>query len=173
MILSHSTGTFLDERTSSAGMLRPQMRNAVAMASHLDKSDSKHPEILIVDDDPDTLIALHDLLEAEGYRVTEASTCQEALVRTHRLSFNAVLLDIRLPDGDGLSVLGQLRQANPTLSVIMLTAATSNHQRLNALALGAFSYVAKPYGHHELRHLVRIAIGRTTGSTHPNQAPSQ
>jgi DNA-binding response OmpR family regulator len=85
----------------------------------------KQPEILIVDDDPDIQTALHDLLESEGYAVTDATTCREALLHTQTMPFDAVLLDFGLPDGDGLSVLKHLKNSIPSLPVIMLTAATT------------------------------------------------
>lgn len=72
---------------------------------------------------------LHHLLEAEGYEVTDISTCQDAPPQTQTRPFDAVLLNMGLPDGDGLSVLSQLKETTPSLPVIMLTAARSTHQR--------------------------------------------
>lgn len=129
------------------------------MTSSVHPNHFVRPEILVVDDDPDILIALLDLLESEGYVVTGAATCREALLRTQTTSFDAVLLDIGLPDGDGLSVLAHLHAAIPSLPVIMLTAVTSAAQRADALARGAFSYLAKPYHHDELRALICQALG--------------
>jgi DNA-binding response OmpR family regulator len=123
------------------------------------------PEILIVDDDQDLQTILHDLLESEGYAVTEASTCREALLHAQTTPFDAVLLDIGLPDGDGLSVLNHLLETIPALSVIMLTAVTSTDLRAAVLAQGAFSFLSKPYDHNELRLLVRQAIGTTANHT--------
>lgn len=125
----------------------------------------KQPEILIVDDDQDLQTILHDLLESEGYAVTEASTCREALLHAETTPFDAVLLDIELPDGDGLSVLNHLQETIPSLSVIMLTAVTSTDLRAAVLAQGAFSFLSKPYDHNELRLLVREAIGTTVNHT--------
>jgi DNA-binding response OmpR family regulator len=121
----------------------------------------KQPEILIVDDDPDIQTALQDLLESEGYAVTDAATCREALLHMQTMPFDAVLLDIGLPDGDGLSVLKHLKNSIPSLPVIMLTAATTDALRAESLAQGAFSFLPKPYNHNELRLLVRQAINLT------------
>ncbi|WP_455388277.1 response regulator [Petrachloros mirabilis] len=129
--------------------------------SGLTLSRFKQPEILIVDDDPDIQTALHDLLESEGYAVTNAATCGEALLHTQTMPLDAVLLDIGLPDGDGLSVLKQLKNSIPSLPVIMLTAATTDDLRAESLARGAFSFLPKPYNHNELRLLVRQAINLT------------
>ncbi|HSB46029.1 MAG TPA: response regulator [Nitrospira sp.] len=142
------------------------MQKAAAVTSSVEKKRLEQPEILIVDDDPDLQIILHDLLESEGYAVTEASTCREALLRAQTQFFDAVLLDIGLPDGDGLSVLNHFQESVPSLSVIMLTAATSTDLYADVLAQGAFTFLSKPYDHNELRLLVRQAI-RTTANNGP------
>ena len=80
------------------------------------------PTILIVDDDPDIVLVLHDLLQHVGYRVLDAGTGADALAKTKATSPSAVLLDLMLPDMDGLSVLTLLKQLDPVLPVIMLTA---------------------------------------------------
>lgn len=77
----------------------------------------KHHEILIVDDDPDIQTALHDLLESEGYTATNAAACRETLLHAQTMPFDAVLLDIGLPDGDGLSVLKHLKCSISSLSL--------------------------------------------------------
>ena len=84
-----------------------------------------HPAILIVDDDPDILTALHDFLEHDGFLVTGASTCRDALAQVETADFAAVLLDVGLPDGDGLAVLETIQAIAPSLPVIVLTAFTS------------------------------------------------
>ncbi len=71
------------------------------------------PAILLVDDDPDILTALHDLLEHDGFLVTGVSTCRDALAQVRIVKFAAVLLDIGLPDGDGLSVLETIQALAP------------------------------------------------------------
>jgi DNA-binding response OmpR family regulator len=141
--------------------------------SHPDSTRFKQPEILIVDDDPDIQTVLHDLLESEGYIVTQASTCREALRRTRTTPFDVVLLDIGLPDGDGFSVLGQLQEMTPSLPVILLTAATSTDLHAVALNRGAFSFLAKPYNHHELRLLVRHAVATTDKVIHRDTGSSR
>ena len=85
-------------------------------------SDTSPANILSVDDDPDISIALVDLLKHEGYSVESASTGAEALDRVKAQHFDAVLLDIRLPDLDGWSVLQHLMELDPSLPVILHTA---------------------------------------------------
>ncbi len=117
------------------------------------------PTILIVDDDPDILTALHDLIEHEGFRVTGVSTCCDALAQVKTVDFAAVLLDIGLPDGDGLAVLETIQTIAPSLPVIVLTAFTSQDYRMRSLSSGAFSCLTKPYNHDELRAVLRRAVG--------------
>jgi len=118
-----------------------------------------HPAILIVDDDPDILTALHDLIEHDGFRVTGVSTCRDALAQVKTLDFAAVLLDIELPDGDGLAVLETIQTIAPSLPVIVLTAFASQDCRARSLSSGAFSYLTKPYNRDELRTVLRRAVG--------------
>ncbi len=116
------------------------------------------PAILIVDDDPDILTALHDLLEYDGFLVTEVSTCRDALEQVRTVDFSAVLLDIGLPDGDGLAVLEIIQTIAPSLPVIVITAFTSQDYRAKSLSGGAFSYLTKPYNRDELRAVLRRAV---------------
>ncbi|ALA56929.1 PAS domain S-box protein [Nitrospira moscoviensis] len=115
--------------------------------------------VLVVDDDPDILTALQDLLEYEGFHVDCAHTCREALSSIEQRYYNAVLLDLGLPDGDGHSVLDRLQQSDPSLPVIILTAATSMDRKLDSLTQGAFAHLTKPYHREELRAVLHRAIG--------------
>ena len=114
--------------------------------------------VLIVDDDQDILTALHDLLEHDGFVVTAVSTCRDALTQVRTANFAAVLLDIGLPDGDGLAVLETIQALAPSLPVIVLTAFTALDYRAKSLSRGAFSYLTKPYNRDELRAVVRRAV---------------
>jgi len=123
------------------------------------------PAILIVDDDPDILTALHDLLEYDGFLVTEVSTCRDALEQVSTVEFSAVLLDIGLPDGDGLNVLEIIQTSAPSLPVIVITAFTSQDYRAKSLSGGAFSYLTKPYNRDELRAVLRRAVDLSRSPT--------
>lgn len=114
--------------------------------------------VLIVDDDPDILTALHDLLEHDGFLVAAVSTGHDALTQVRTASFAAVLLDIGLPDGDGLAVLETIQAIAPALPVIVLTAFTSQDYRAKSLSGGAFSYLTKPYNRDEIRAVIRRAV---------------
>ncbi|MDP9133166.1 MAG: PAS domain S-box protein [Nitrospirota bacterium] len=117
------------------------------------------PAILIVDDDPDIALVLHDLLEHAGYRVQVAGTGAEALTKFKEEAFAVVLLDLMLPDMDGLSVLTLLKELDPVLPVIMLTAFVEVAKKYGSLTEGAFGYLTKPYDAEELKALIRRAVG--------------
>ena len=114
--------------------------------------------VLIVDDDPDIVTALQDLLEHDGFLVATVSTGRDALTQVRTVNFAAVLLDIGLPDGDGLAILETIQAIAPSLPVIVLTAFTSQDYRAKSLSRGAFSYLTKPYNRDELRTVVRRAV---------------
>jgi PAS domain S-box-containing protein len=118
-----------------------------------------HQSVLVVDDDPDILTALQDLLEYEGFHVDCAQTCRDAVSSIEQNLYNAVLLDLGLPDGDGQSILEKLQASDPSLPVIVLTAATSTDRKLGSLTQGAFAHLTKPYHREELRAILHRAIG--------------
>src|SRR5512140_1943314 len=97
--------------------------------------------VLLVEDNQDLIMGLQDLLHHDGYAVTVADTVAGAieLVRTH--NFNAILLDLGLPDGDGIEVLKESHR--PSLPVVIVTAHTSPDRTAGSLAEGAFAYLIK------------------------------
>jgi PAS domain S-box-containing protein len=118
--------------------------------------------VLVVDDDPDICTALKDLLENEGYLVQVAATGKDAIALVQQDRYSATLLDIGLPDIDGLSVLENFLAVDPKLPVIILTAYTTEHKTIGALSKGAFAYLTKPYNREELKATLRRAIGVKT-----------
>ena len=115
--------------------------------------------VLVVEDNPDLVMGLQDFLHYDGYAVTVAGTVARAieLVRTHR--FNAIILDLGLPDGDGLAVLKETQGSDSSPPVVIVTAHISADRTVGSLAEGAFAYLTKPYDREELRHTLRRAIG--------------
>ena len=115
--------------------------------------------VLIVEDNQDLVMGLQDLLHHDGYAVTVTGTVAGALelVRAHR--FNAILLDLGLPDGDGIEVLKETQRLDPFLPVVVVTAHISQDRTVGSLAEGAYAYLTKPYDREELRHTLRRAIG--------------
>jgi PAS domain S-box-containing protein len=115
--------------------------------------------VLVVEDNQDLVIGLQDLLHHDGYAVTVAGTVAGAIELVRALRFNAVLLDLGLPDGDGLEVLKETQRLDPSLPVVIVTAHISSDRTVGSLAEGAFAYLTKPYDREELRHTLRRAIG--------------
>jgi PAS domain S-box-containing protein len=115
--------------------------------------------ILIVEDDPDIVIGLRDLLQHDGYAVTVAGTCASAIALIHAQHFNAILLDLGLPDSDGLDVLKEVNRLGAGLPVIIVTAHVATERTVGALTKGAFAYLTKPFNREELRHTLHRAIG--------------
>src|SRR5204862_3063262 len=118
------------------------------------------PTVLVVDDEQLIRWALTDRLSQEGYRVTEAATASEALARSEE-GVDLVLLDYRLPDGDGLSVLKKIKERDPDTLVILLTAYSSVDTAVEAMKHGAYHYANKPFNLDEIALLVANALETT------------
>ncbi len=118
--------------------------------------------ILIVDDDPDIVLALSDFLRQEGFTVDSAATAQETFEQIRSRSYGAILLDVGLPDRDGLDVLNDLSKQYPHLPVILLTACASIHRTANPVVVEqAFAYLSKPYSREEVRQTLKRAVQST------------
>ena len=113
--------------------------------------------ILVVDDEQLIRWALASRLTDEGYKVIEAESAAEAL-RKHREGVDLVLLDYKLPDGDGLSVLQSMKAADPETVVILLTAVTNVETAVEAMKRGAYHYANKPFNLDEIVILVEKAL---------------
>lgn len=121
--------------------------------------DPSSSSILIVDDEPDIACALQDLLEHKGYRTDVVPTGSAAIALVQQRSYGAVLLDIGLPDINGLIVLKRLQEIDPQLPVIIITAYTKGEHTIGALSEGAFAYIIKPYNPEELLAVLGRAVG--------------
>jgi DNA-binding NtrC family response regulator len=114
--------------------------------------------ILIVEDERTALRALKMILEDEGYAVLESSTGEDGPRIVLSEQPDLVLLDIRLPDLDGISVLQRLRAAGSNAAVIIMTAETSSANAIRATQYGAFDYLSKPIHDEHLLLLIRRAL---------------
>jgi two-component system, OmpR family, KDP operon response regulator KdpE len=113
--------------------------------------------VLVVDDEPAILRFLRPSLATQGYIVSEASDGKGALEAVRRKAADVVVLDLGLPDMDGLEVIRQVREAGETLPIIILSSREAEDTKVKALDLGADDYVTKPFGIDELLARVRAA----------------
>lgn len=114
--------------------------------------------ILIVDDDPDIRESLGDLLVSEGYRVDAVAQGSDAVQHLKGRQYSAAVLDMGLPDLDGLSVLRVMMELDPHLPVIVLTGDATTDNRITSLVRGAFAHLTKPYHTHELKAILKRAV---------------
>lgn len=125
--------------------------------------------ILTIEDDAAIRRGIVDALEFAGYRVLEADRGDTALEAALRLTYELLLLDLVLPGLDGLELLRQVRDARPTLPVIILSARGEETDRVRGLKLGADDYVVKPFSVRELTARVEAVLRRSP--ERPSHAP--
>jgi two-component system KDP operon response regulator KdpE len=120
--------------------------------------------ILVIEDDAGIRDVLRVLLQAEHYRVIEAETAARAEIEARSHRPDLLLVDLGLPDGDGLRVIENVRAWSP-VPIIVLSARTMEVQKVGALDAGADDYVTKPFSAPELVARVRAALRRSATST--------
>lgn len=123
------------------------------------------PKILIVDDEPSLLESIRIGLELKGYDVSMAASGEVALQLCQNLSFDAALLDLRMPSMSGLEVLGRLKEMAPRLIVIMLTAHGNIQDAVQAVRTGAYDFLLKPSSPDAIDLRIRKAIEHRDLST--------
>ena len=116
--------------------------------------------VLLVDDEPAIADWLRIVLEGEGYDVGVAGDSVSALGQMTERDFSLALVDLVLPDGDGLQLLQQLKSKDPALEVIIMTGHSSISKAVEATKQGAFYFVAKPFDSAEMLTLVSKALER-------------
>jgi two-component system KDP operon response regulator KdpE len=124
---------------------------------------STQPLVLVADDEPRITKLVSIALGEEGFRVVTAGSGEEALAKAEEIRPDIVLLDIVMPDLDGIEVMRQLRERRP-VAVILLTAKGSTADKAKGLDLGADDYIAKPFHPDELAARVRAVLRRSSGA---------
>jgi DNA-binding NtrC family response regulator len=120
------------------------------------KTNNRH--VLIIDDERPVLMTLEALLKRHGYQVDTAPTATQGLKVLKSESPTLVLLDLRLPDADGLEMLDRIKNELPEVPVIILTAHDSLHNAIESIKRGAFHFISKPYAPEELLSLIEKAL---------------
>ncbi|MFI5105934.1 MAG: sigma-54-dependent transcriptional regulator, partial [Terriglobales bacterium] len=116
--------------------------------------------ILIIDDEAAIRESLETLLEFEGYSVQSAETGEQGLAKLGERPFDLILLDFALPDRNGLEVLAEIRNRDPQLAVIMITAYGTVDNAVRAMQNGATNFIQKPWDNEKLLADVRAAVAR-------------
>ncbi|HEY4597444.1 MAG TPA: response regulator, partial [Thermoanaerobaculia bacterium] len=120
---------------------------------------SPRNRLLIVDDEASLVDFLSILFQGEGYDVSTARSVEEARKSLERSTFDLVLCDILMPDGNGLDLLREIKSHNGAApQVIMMTAYTSTKSAIEAMKLGATDYVSKPFDVEELKIVAQKAL---------------
>jgi len=126
------------------------------------------PIVLLVEDEAEMRRALRPSLRSHGYQLVEAATGREALAQAAGRNPDVILLDLGLPDGDGLDVVRELRRFS-LAPIIVISARGQERDKVAALDLGADDYLTKPFGVVELQARIRVAL-RHQASTAPSSA---
>lgn len=123
--------------------------------------------LLMIEDDESLAAMLAEYLGAHGFDVNHQGTVASGLSAFERDSFDALILDVMLPDGDGFDVCRKVRAASD-IPILMLTARGDDTDRIVGLELGADDYLPKPFNPRELLARLRAILRRRTGSANPN-----
>jgi len=116
--------------------------------------------VLVIDDEPVLQDVLGSLLKSGGFGYLQATTAEEGLRVLGEEEVDVVLLDLMLPDRSGLEILPEIKELDPHLPVVVITAYSSVESAIEAMRLGAFHYVPKPFKNEEVLHLVHRAAER-------------
>ncbi len=128
----------------------------------MDKRQKRHSKILLVEDEVNIVRPLQFNLEQEGYEVHSTPSGKEALALYENGRFDLIILDLMLEEMDGFEVARQIRQRDPRLPILMLTARSAAEDRIHGLEIGADDYITKPFHLRELLLRVERMIERTT-----------
>lgn len=120
-------------------------------------------ELLVVDDEPQMLIAINETLRRKGYNVTTAGSGIEALCRLKERFYQLVLTDFRMPEVSGLDLLKKVKTLSPQTPVVLLTAYGTIQNAVDAMRHGAFDYLLKPFSSESLEAVVHRALGSVKG----------
>jgi DNA-binding NtrC family response regulator len=119
---------------------------------------TENHRVLIIDDERPVLMTLEALLKRHGYHVETAPTATQGLKLLDTKSPTLVLLDLGLPDADGLEMLDRIKTEAPGVQVIILTAHDSLHNAIESIKRGAYHFISKPYAPEELLSLIEKAL---------------
>jgi len=123
----------------------------------MSEATGEKPLVLVIEDEPQMLRFLRPALEGNGYRIVEAMTGKDGLTQASTRSPDVILLDLGLPDLDGLEVTARLREWSQ-VPIVIISARGREEEKVAALDAGADDYVTKPFGVQELLARLRVAL---------------
>ena len=123
------------------------------------------PVVVLIEDEPQIRRFLRATLTGQGYRLFEATTGADGLVEVGSRQPDVVIVDLGLPDIDGIDVIQRLREWS-AVPIIVLSARGQERDKVTALDAGADDYVSKPFGAGELLARIRVALRHTAGASH-------
>lgn len=127
----------------------------------MSKERSNGPVVLVADDEEVIRELLRRRLALEGFEIETAEDGEEALARVAARFVNVVLTDVQMPGVDGIEVLKRVKASSPATKVIIMTAYSSMKTASDAVRLGAYDYLQKPFEHVDaVSHKVRLALGK-------------
>ncbi len=121
----------------------------------------KRKHILLVEDDESILFGLQDILEGEGYQISTATNGLDGLKLATEKSIDLLVLDIMLPGMNGLEICKKIKKEKRMLPIVMLTAKSSEMDKISGLDYGADDYITKPFSLSELLARIRAILRRT------------
>lgn len=134
-----------------------------------DPTHQARPHVVLIEDDPSIVVGLRMNLENEGYRVSIADEGETGLALAREAGVDLIILDVMLPTVNGFEILRLLRREGRTMPIIVLSARSSEIDKVMGLELGAEDYVAKPFGLAELLARVRAALRRAAMVARPRE----
>lgn len=123
--------------------------------SEVNADQEKPLKILVVDDEPNILEVIQSFLESEGYEVSTADSGASVFSGLDGDDTNIVLLDIRMPDIDGLQCLRYIKDKYPTIEVVMMSGFATLQMARKSLEIGAFDYLRKPLSFNHLKEVIQ------------------
>ena len=118
----------------------------------------ENKNILVVEDDNATRDTMVDLLSEAGYEVESARNGEDAIAMAQEYSFNIVITDLKMPKGDGIQVLEQIKKIDPRTIVIICTGYGTVDTAVKSMKLGAYEYITKPIKIEEIKLVVQRAL---------------
>ncbi len=136
-------------------------------------SRAAHATILLVEDDPATAMTMADLLESSGYSVKHAATGAQAKAVLQEEEPSLILLDLMLPDTDGLVLCADLKSRHENVPIIICSASNQSRDRVLSLKLGADDFIGKPFDISEMEARIEAVLRRASHEPVADHGPAQ